>query len=101
MDTDSLSQMAYHTIRLGRAAHDMLKTEIGASTMDYDSEDAFLEGTLEYVISLIENPSDYLEDWDLIDEVGLEEFKVGLEALKKHLVLTLNTPMRDRGVNSC
>ena len=34
MDTDDLTEMAYHTIRLGNDAHDVLKTEIGEFDID-------------------------------------------------------------------
>jgi hypothetical protein len=100
MDTEDLSEMAYHVVRLGRKAHDMLKTELGASASHYTNENEFLNGTLEYISELMEDPEQYLEDWDRIDEVEVVDFKNGLIKIKNHIELTLRTPIEKRGESS-
>ena len=97
MDTDDLTEMAYHTIRLGNDAHDVLKTEIGASASLFKSENEFLKGNLKEISEIIQDPEDYLDWWDLIDEVDIDEFKNRLYILKNHMERTLNIPIKYRG----
>lgn len=49
MDTDYLTEMAYHCIRLANDASDTLKAELGAMCSRFKDEEAYLKGILRYV----------------------------------------------------
>ena len=96
MDTDDLSDMSYRTIVIARNIHDDLKTEIGASSYEYRTEEEFLKGNLNRIKKLIENPDEFIEYWDLYKEIEEQEFRTKLKDLRNHIVETLSTPMDKR-----
>lgn len=97
MDSDDLTPMAYETLSQAFCIHDALRSEIGASAIHYRNEDDFLRGTLQEVENLIKDPNDYIDMWDLEDEVGIDEFRRRLEPLREHLLTTLSTSIEARG----
>jgi hypothetical protein len=97
VDTDDLSEMAYHVIRLAASTHDALKAEIGASATYYQNEEDFLNGAKDYIKEISENPENYLDSWDIIDQVENDSFRKGLRELIDHLEQTLQTPLEERG----
>ncbi len=64
MDTNDLSEMAYETIARAYDVLDVLRSEIGASVKEFKTEDEFLNGTLEFLKEILDNPRDYLDGWD-------------------------------------
>ena len=86
MDTDDLTPMAYEIIIKADSILDVLKTEIGASCSKYDTEDSFLNGTLQLVDRKIRDPESYLDFWNYLDELNIDQFKKDLEALKKFII---------------
>ncbi len=97
MDTDYLTPMAYDCIRLADDATDVLKSEIGAACSDYRSEDAYLQGIRAVVMEIEEDPEDYLDWWDLIEDTDITEFKKRLRILREHIEKTIKTPIEERG----
>ena len=97
MDTSYLTPMAYDCIRLADDATDVLKSEVGAACSQYRGEDAYLQGILEDVKEIEEDPEDYLDWWNLLEQVEVTEFRKKLSVLRKHIKKTINTPMADRG----
>ena len=97
MDTNYLTPMAYDCICLADDATDVLKSEIGAACSQYSGEDAFLQGILEDVKEIEEDPEGYLDWWNLLEEVDIDEFRKKLIILRKHIEKTINAPMADRG----
>lgn len=97
MDTDDLTPMAYETVSRAFNVHDALRAVIGASAMDYRSEDEFLKGTLKDIEELIEDPEDYLDLWDPDEETDTADFVEGLGTLREHVIATLSTPYEARG----
>jgi hypothetical protein len=101
MDTDDLTEMAYQTLILAYGEHDALRAEIGASARCYSKEDDFLKGTLEFINLIGEAPEDYLDQWNLLEEIDLDEFRKRLNCIHDHIQTTLLTPMvaRDQTKN--
>jgi hypothetical protein len=97
MDTDYLTPMAYDIIARADEILDVLKTEIGCSCANFDSEDAFLKGTFEYIDRKINDPESYLDFWNYLDEIDIDEFKAKLKELKKFIIETIDTPLIERG----
>jgi hypothetical protein len=97
MDTDYLTPMAYEIIVRANAILDVLKTEIGVSCARYDTEDSFLKGTLRFIDRKIRDPESYLDFWNYLDELDIDQFKENLEALKKFIINVIDTPLSERG----
>jgi len=97
MDTDYLTPMAYEIIVKANEILDVLKTEIGASCAKYDTEDSFLNGTLRSIDGKIKDPEPYLDFWNYLDEIDIDQFKDDLEELKKFIIKVINTPLSERG----
>jgi hypothetical protein len=96
MDTDDLSDKSYQTIVIAKNIHDDLKTVIGASSYEYRTEEEFLKGNLHRIEKLIENPLEFIEYWDLYEEIEENEFRKKLKELREHIVETLSTPIDKR-----
>ena len=67
--------MAYHCIICANDATDVLKSELGAACGNYSTEDDYLKGILEHVNQIEEDPKDYLDSWNLLDEIDINVFK--------------------------
>ena len=60
MDTDYLTPLAYEVIFRADMILDVLKSEIGASCVKYETKDSFLEGTLLFIERKLKDPESYL-----------------------------------------
>ncbi|HUS88829.1 MAG TPA: hypothetical protein VMW91_05580 [Desulfosporosinus sp.] len=99
MDTDDLTEMAYESIIIANEITDFLKCDIGVRSMDYEDENAYLNGILKFIQNLKNNPEGYLDSWNLWEELDLAFFKKGIEFLEKHTLKTIETPI-DKGGNN-
>ena len=97
MDTDYLTPMAYEIIVRADVILDVLKSEIGASCERYETEDSFLEGTLHFIDRKIKDPESYLDFWNYLYEMDIDQFKTYLEDLKKFIIKVIETPISERG----
>lgn len=97
MDTDDLTPMAYDCIRLADEAIDVLKSELGAKCSRYRTEDDYLSGILEHVKEIEDDPREYLDEWNLLDQTNIRTFKQKLMALREHIEKTIATPLKERG----
>jgi len=97
MDTEDLTIMAYHCIYLAEDTTDVLKSEIGAECSQYKTEDEYLHGILEDVLEIEEDPIDYLDYWNMLDQINIKTFLKKLKILRRHIQKTLNTEISVRG----
>ena len=97
MDTDDLTPMAYATLSLGFEACEPLRAEIGATANDFSTEDEFLQGLARFMEEIISGHEDYLDSWDLHDQVDQVVFLEKIRHVQDHIVLTLKTPRTQRG----
>jgi len=97
MDTDDLTPMAYESIGIANEITDFLKCDLGVRSENYKDEDAYLKGILKFVRKIRRDPEDYLDYWNLWDELDLAVFKNGLEGLEKHILKTIDTQFDKRG----
>ena len=87
MDTDYLTPMAYEIIVKANEILDVLRADIGASCAIYDSENSFSEGTLEFIDRKIKDPGQYLDFWNYLDEIDIDQFKAELGDLRRFIAL--------------
>jgi len=97
MDTDDLTTMAYECIIYASEATDILKTELGATCSKFKTEDKFLLGILKYIKKIENHPYEYLDEWNLLDEIDINVFKIKLQRIRERIEKTINTPLVDRG----
>jgi hypothetical protein len=83
MDTDYLTRMAYEIIIKANEILDVLKTEIAASCARYDTEDSFLTGTLQFINRKIADPEPFLDFWNYLDEIDIDQFKKKFKGVQK------------------
>jgi hypothetical protein len=89
--------MAYETLNLAYSAIDVLRSEIGASAIQYETEEEFLKRSLEYVEDILSEPKEYLDSWNYLDEVNIKGFIERVKKVREHIQDTLNTPISKRG----
>ncbi len=97
MDTDDLTPMAYASIVIANEITDFLKCDLGVRSGNYKNEDAYLNGILKFVRKIKYDPEDYLDYWNLWDELDMATFVKGLKDLEKHILKTIETPFDQRG----
>jgi hypothetical protein len=97
MDTDYLTRMAYDCLIYANDATDVLKSELGAACMEFKEEDQYLAAILRHVIQIEEDPEDYLDCWNLLDQTDIKVFKRKIQSLRKQIQKTIKTPLKDRG----
>ena len=89
--------MAYEIIVRADMILDVMKSEIGALCENYETEDSFLKGTLQFVERKIKDPESYLDFWNYLDEIDIDQYKNDLEELKKLIIKVIETPLSERG----
>lgn len=97
MDTDELTEMAYESIIIANEITDFLKCDLGVRSKDYEDENAYLNGILKFVQKIRNDPKAYLDFWNLLEELDLDDFSKGIEELEEHILKTLKTPIDKRG----
>jgi hypothetical protein len=97
MDTDFLTQMAYDCIMLAEKATDVLMSELGAACSRYSNENEYLKGILADVKEIEEDPEEYLDSWNLLEQMDINVFKQRIHALREFIEKTITTPVNERG----
>ena len=98
MDTSFLTRDAYQVL-IGRSGEisDILRTEIGAMATSFQGEDNYLCGVHQEILGIIADPEDWLDFWNLLDDVDPEEFRAALTAFTKEIQQVLQKPIDQRG----
>lgn len=98
MDTDFLTEEAYRVL-IGRSGEvsEFLRAEIGASAGFYPDEDSYLGAMHQVVSAIAEAPEDYLDRWNLLEEIDVDEFGEQVEALAKEILAVIKLPFDQRG----
>lgn len=89
--------MAYATLSLGYEACKLLRAEIGAAATAFSSEDDFLRGMSKFMDDILSDPEDYLDSWNLLEDIDQASFAVRVRRVQDHIALTLRTPRGERG----
>ena len=89
--------MAYDLIWSANEITDILKTEFGAVCSQFKTEDEYLKGILKHVKGIEKETEDYLDEWNLTDEIDIREFKKKIRQLRIQIQKTIETPIKNRG----
>ena len=98
MDTDDLTRDAYAAliIESGKIS-EYLQPEIGAAARKFNNEDDYLRAIYRYVVKIARYPEDYLDSWNLLDEVDAEHFGKDAAGLADRILEVIKTPLKERG----
>ena len=98
MDTSFLTRDAYEVL-IGQSGEisDILRTEIGAMARHFQGEDNYLRGVHQEILEMIADPEDWLDFWNLLDDVDPGEFRVALTAFAEEIQQVLQKPIDQRG----
>ena len=99
MDTDDLSDMAYKVLIMSESITHILTVEIGAMSQNFNDENSYLKGMLKFIQSIKKHPSDYIDHWDLGQEISNIELADGIKRIEEHIIRTLETNLNIRGVS--
>jgi hypothetical protein len=89
--------MAYDTFSRAFEVCEQLRSEIGVSDDNFKTEDDFLGGTQRYLAEILADPEDYLDSWNLLDDVNVMSFVTAVNGLPLHVTAMLKTPLSRRG----
>lgn len=96
MDTDDLTEMAYHSIVIAAGFNDFLKADLGVEARQHKTEDDYLNAIHNEVKDIKIDIKGYLESWDILDDVNITSFRKDINLLLKHIENTINTSKADR-----
>ncbi len=97
MDTDDITSMAYACIWSANEITDILKIEFGVACGKFKTEDEYLKGILKHVKVIEKNTEDYLNGWNLLDDIDIKDFRKKIKQLRKQIEMTIETPLTARG----
>lgn len=99
MDTDAFSDLAYDIIVRAARISDTLKSELGAMSAKYQTEDDWLNGVQKRLQKIIKDPDEYVDYWDLEDAEGVTpgRLKKGVIALCSRVDAVRATLVNQRG----
>ena len=96
MDTDDLTPMAYDCLLRANNAVDILMIELGALCSGCKTEDECLMKMLEHVKVVRRFSNDYLDAWNLLDDIKVSIFRKNVVEVEKFIEKTLATPIKER-----
>jgi hypothetical protein len=98
MDTNDLTEKAYEILAIAESINHTLTVQIGAMCGRYRTEDQFLKEVIKLIRGIANNPEEFMDDWDLWDEIDVPTFVSGLSKLRKYVNEVMKTPISDRGL---
>ncbi len=98
MDTSFLTRDAYQVLigRSGEISH-FLQTEIGAMAKDFRGEDNYLDGVYQEILGIIADPEDWLDFWNLSDDMDTQELRTALAGFAEEIRQLRQKPIDQRG----
>ncbi len=98
MDTDFLTEEAYRVL-IGRSGEvsEYLRAEIGASASRHPNEDSYLDAMHEYTSQIAALPHEYLDGWNLLDDIDPDAFGPEVARLAAEIMRVIETPIAMRG----
>ena len=81
MDTDDLSDKAYGIIVHAARVCDTLKAELGALSSNCENEGKWLESVQNHLMTIVDDPDEYVEYWNLEEEEGIDASQIKKLAL--------------------
>lgn len=97
MDTNDLTEKAYEILRIAEEINHTLTVLIGAMCGRYRIEDSFLRGVIKFIREISDDPEEFIDDWNLYDEIDVPEMVAGLSMLESYVNEVIKTPMQNRG----
>jgi hypothetical protein len=97
MDTNDLTEKAWEILTIAEEINHIITIHIGAMCSDYQTEDKFLKGVINFIRKILDDPEEFMDYWNLYDEIDVPEMVSGLSRLKNYANEVIKTPMQNRG----
>ena len=98
MDTDDLTRDAYRALIIESGGiSEFLRADIGAASSKFKNEDDYLKVIHRIVTRISKVPEDYLERWNLFDEVDPQKLAKETARLANQILKVIETPIDQRG----
>jgi len=97
MDTDYLTEEAYDIlIRDSSKVSEYLRCDIAIIAQEFNDEDSYLNEILEILKETEKHSFEYLEDWNLSEEVDINKFTKGIQRLIARIINLQEIPYKKR-----
>jgi hypothetical protein len=70
MDTDDLSEEAYEILTAARTINEFLWVELGALSSEYEDEEGYLKGMLQFIQKIKDDPEGFQDMWLLEEPIN-------------------------------
>ena len=98
MDTNDLTEKSYEILKLAEDIDHIVTVHIGAMCARFKNEDELLPNVIKFLQAIINDPKDFIESWDLEEEISVEKFASDLLNLKKYIESVIAIPVGERGL---
>ena len=98
MDTNDLTEKAYEILRIAESINHLITIQLGALCGQFNDEDKYLKGVLKLLAAIKIDTKEFIEDWDIAEEIDGQTLYTGLVKLEKYTTEVLKTPIEKRGV---
>ena len=85
MDTDNLSDEAYQILRIATHKELSLDSELGNEAQFHKNEDEFLNGAINYLKEILEDPYDYLDFNNLTQKVSEQDLETKIKEILNYI----------------
>jgi hypothetical protein len=83
--------MAYDTLLIAEEINHVVTLHLGAMAGSYSNEDAYLMAMLKWVKATRRSAGEFIEEWNIEEEVSKESLTTGMKRLVDHINATLAT----------
>lgn len=97
MDTNDLTEQAYEILSIAEQIDHIVTVNLGVMCSRLSNEDEFLQVAQEYMQGIISNPTEFIENWGLDENLEIENFAQSIINLRNHIVRVLQITIKDRG----
>ena len=70
MDTDDLSEEAYEVLTIARTINEFLWVELGSLSSEYEDEEVYLKGMLQFIQKIKDDPEGFQDMWLLEEPIN-------------------------------
>ncbi len=98
MDTNDLTEKTYEALKISEEINHLITVHIGVLCNRFSNENEFLETVSKFIKSLKHDPEDFIDNWNLADEIDIASLLTGLSELQNYVNMILETPLENRGL---
>ena len=98
MDTNDLTEKAYKILHISESINHIITVELGCLCGNFVDENSYLNEVMEFISYIKEDPEEYIDDWDLWDEITPKKLLESVLRLENYVKTVIDTPIKKRGL---